>query len=182
MRIPKRLIWAIFSRFGEGVPAARRLGVTVGEDCRVLSGDFSSEPWLVKIGDRVTVSIGCRFMTHDGIGWLFRDEKGRRYRYGPISVGSDSFIGAGASVMPGVTIGERCIIGAGSVVTKDIPAGSVAVGNPARVLEQTYDSVRRRVLAEWPSESEMTGTTLRERVQSVLDLQQARSAVRTTSG
>ena len=52
----------------------------------------------------------------------------------PVRIGSNCWLGAGVIVMPGVTIGDDSVIGAGSVVTKDIPAGVVAVGNPCRVL------------------------------------------------
>ncbi|MFF9274886.1 sugar O-acetyltransferase [Streptomyces griseosporeus] len=52
----------------------------------------------------------------------------------PITVGDNVWIGGGAIVLPGVTIGDNSVIGAGAVVTKDVPAGVVAVGNPARVV------------------------------------------------
>lgn len=52
----------------------------------------------------------------------------------PIAIGSDVWVGGGAIICPGVTIGDRAVIGAGSVVTRDIPADSIAVGNPARVI------------------------------------------------
>ena len=52
----------------------------------------------------------------------------------PVHIGKNCWLGAGALVMPGVTIGDNTVIGAGSVVTKDIPANVVAVGNPCRVL------------------------------------------------
>ncbi|RZK23156.1 MAG: sugar O-acetyltransferase [Hymenobacter sp.] len=52
----------------------------------------------------------------------------------PITIGGDCWLGGGAIVGPGVTIGEGCVIGAGAVVTKDVPAYSLAVGNPARVV------------------------------------------------
>jgi acetyltransferase-like isoleucine patch superfamily enzyme len=52
----------------------------------------------------------------------------------PVRIGSRCFIGVSAVVLPGVTIGDDCIIGAGSIVAKDIPAGSLAVGNPARII------------------------------------------------
>ena len=55
----------------------------------------------------------------------------------PIMVGNDVYIGIRAMILPGVTIGNRCIIGAGSVVTKDIPDNSVAAGVPARVIKST---------------------------------------------
>ena len=53
----------------------------------------------------------------------------------PIKVGNNVYIGSGAYIMPGVTIGDNCIIGAAAVVTKDIPDKSVAVGVPARVIK-----------------------------------------------
>ena len=59
----------------------------------------------------------------------------RREEYGaPVSIGSDVWVGAGALILPGVRIGSRSVIGAGSVVTRDIPDGVLAVGNPCRVL------------------------------------------------
>jgi maltose O-acetyltransferase len=54
----------------------------------------------------------------------------------PITVGSDVWVGGGAIVCPGVTIGDRAVIGAGSVVTRDIPAGAFAAGNPCRVIRE----------------------------------------------
>jgi maltose O-acetyltransferase len=53
----------------------------------------------------------------------------------PISIGDDCWLGGGAIVCPGVRIGDGCVIGAGAVVTKDVPAYSLAVGNPARVVK-----------------------------------------------
>jgi maltose O-acetyltransferase len=58
----------------------------------------------------------------------------------PITIGEDCWIGGGAIICPGVTIGDRVVIGAGSVVTKDIPSDSLAVGNPARVIRNLADN------------------------------------------
>ncbi|WP_437227258.1 sugar O-acetyltransferase [Planctomicrobium sp. SH661] len=58
---------------------------------------------------------------------------------GPITVGSDVWVGGGAILCPGVTIGSRSVIGAGSVVTRDIPEGVVAAGNPCRVLREIVE-------------------------------------------
>ncbi len=162
-----RIKYRIVKRIKGRVYASRALGCSIGENCRILSDIATSEPWLITVGDRVTISSGVRFITHDGSGWHYRDHKGRRYRYAPIQVGSDVFIGAGAMVLPGVTIGDRCVIGAGSVVTKSVPDGSVVAGNPARPLG-TWDDLYARIAA-WPSDAEMKGVSYRERVSSIAE-------------
>ncbi len=67
----------------------------------------------------------------------------KQYQYNmPVHIGRNCWIGAGALIMPGVTIGDNTVIGAGSVVTKDIPANVVAVGNPCRVLREINEHDR----------------------------------------
>ena len=68
----------------------------------------------------------------------------KQYQYNmPVHIGRNCWIGAGALIMPGVTIGDNTVIGAGSVVTKDIPANVVAVGNPCRVLREISEHDRK---------------------------------------
>jgi galactoside O-acetyltransferase len=65
------------------------------------------------------------------------------YQYNmPIHIGRNCWLGAGVVVLPGITIGDGSVIGAGSIVTKDIPSGVVAVGNPCRVLREISDRDR----------------------------------------
>ena len=64
--------------------------------------------------------------------------KGYQYNL-PVRIGNNCWLGAGVIVLPGVTIGENTVVGAGSVVTKDLPANVVAVGNPCRVLREITD-------------------------------------------
>jgi maltose O-acetyltransferase len=65
----------------------------------------------------------------------FDAERRRREEFGkPVEIGADVWVGGGAIILPGVTIGARAVIGAGSVVTRDVPEGVVAAGNPCRVL------------------------------------------------
>ena len=65
----------------------------------------------------------------------FNAEQRRREEFGkPIEIGSDVWVGGGAIILPGVKIGDRAVIGAGSVVTRDIPEGVFAAGNPCRIV------------------------------------------------
>ena len=148
--------------------ALRTLGVKVGEGSRIYTRSFSGEPWLVSIGDRVTVAPGVDFITHDASSWLLQDEKGRRYRYARITVGNDVFIGANAVILPGVRIGNRVIVAAGSVVNRSIPDNCVVGGVPARFL-RTFDDFARRGLAVFRSEVDKRGKTFREQVDSIVD-------------
>ena len=131
---------------------ARAQGVKVGEGCRLLSlhsGTFGSEPWLVSLGDRVSISAGARLVAHDGGVWVFRDKYPDVELFGPIRVGSNVFIGIDVLVMPNVTIGDNVVIGARSVVTRDIPPGVVAVGSPCKPIksiEEYWQLVENRVV------------------------------------
>ena len=121
---------------------ALKNGLTVGKDVSIVGDvDFGSEPYLISLGDRVRVSFGVTFITHDGGTWAFRDlpEHKDVIKYGKIKVGSNTFIGARSIIMPGVTIGERCVIGCGSIVTKDIPDNSVVCGVPAEYIMSTSE-------------------------------------------
>ena len=74
---------------------------------------------------------------------LDADLRSKAYQYNmPVHIGNNCWIGAGAKIMPGVTIGDNTVIGAGSVVTKDIPANVIAVGNPCRVLREITEADR----------------------------------------
>lgn len=105
--------------FGKGIYA--NFNLTLVDDTHIYVGDHTM------FAPNVTVATAG----HPILPEL--REQGYQYNM-PVHIGRNCWLGAGVLVMPGVTIGENTVIGAGSVVTKDIPANVVAVGNPCRVL------------------------------------------------
>lgn len=116
-------------------------GAIIGQrtrlNCKVQA--FGTEPYLVRVGTDCLFAEDVRFITHDGgISVLNTLNKFGNVRYdkiAPIEIGNNVYIGTGAYIMPGVKVGDNCIIGARALVTKDIPSDSVAVGIPAKVIE-----------------------------------------------
>jgi maltose O-acetyltransferase len=120
-------------------------GLRIGTHCNLLY-PFDLDPshcWLIELGDDITFASEVRIVVHDAstirsVGHA---------RIAPVRIGSRVFVGARTTILPGVTIGDDVVIGAGSVVSRDIPPGTVAVGNPARVhdsLEHYNARIRER--------------------------------------
>jgi acetyltransferase-like isoleucine patch superfamily enzyme len=114
--------------------ALRARGVKIGKACRIYSTDFSTEPYLVEIGDRVRIAGGVKFLTHDGSARMLEARRPRIQSFGRIVIGDETFIGENAIILPGTTIGAYSIIGAGAVVRGAIPENSLVIGNPASVV------------------------------------------------
>lgn len=120
---------------GSLIERSRYYGVNIGENCRLNGMPYwGSEPWLITLGNHVEISLRVTFLTHDGATWCFREQD--RYkdviRYGKITIGDNCFIGANVTILPGVQIGRNTIVGANSVVTKNLDSDSVYAGTPAR--------------------------------------------------
>ncbi len=115
----------------------RQQGVKIGADCVIFTTQFSLEPYLVEIGNRVAVSGGTVFLTHDGSIWLLRSRRANAQHFGKITVGDNTYVGQNCIILPGTQIGANCIIGAGAVVRAKIPDNSIVVGNPATVVGRT---------------------------------------------
>ena len=109
-------------------------GMDIGKDVQISRSAKldRTNPRGVHIGDRSLVSFDAAILTHDFVGGRHLDTW----------IGSCCFVGARVVVMPGVRIGDHSVIGAGSVVTRDVPAHSIAIGNPARVVREGIQTAK----------------------------------------
>ena len=144
----------------------RKKGATIGNNCLVFSINFSTEPYLIEIGNHVVISPGTTFITHDGSVWLFRDEHPDITVFGKITIGDNSFIGINSILLPNTEIGSNCIIGAGSVVRGKIPDNSVVMGNPAKVVMKT--ELAKKFLISSKSRVDTKHMSPKERKQRIL--------------
>ena len=126
--------------FGKNVYA--NFNLTLVDDTHIYIGDYTM------LGPNVTIATAG----HP----ILPELREQIYQYNmPVHIGRNCWLGAGVIVLPGVTIGDNSVIGAGSVVTKDIPANVIAVGNPCRVLREISEKDReyyfkdREISEDW---------------------------------
>ena len=123
------------------IQALQARGLTLGKGVEIIDTFFfdPSHCFLISIGDRCTICPNVRLIAHDA--------STKRYlgytKIGRIDIRENCFIGDSVIVLPNVTIGPDAVVGAGSVVTRDIPPGSVAAGNPAKVLGRLADYLKK---------------------------------------
>lgn len=145
-------------RFNHSMPGSeeqdalmRRIFPDMGEGSRVHAPLTAIRPHCVKIGRDVTVMPGSLMMSAGGItiddGALIaanvqlisnnHDLYERRIiTCEPVRIGRNAWIGAGATILPGVTVGDNAVVGAASVVTRDVPPDTIVAGNPARFIRR----------------------------------------------
>jgi maltose O-acetyltransferase len=139
------MLWATLKRLrrrARGFADVDRLvkhGLMIGDDVYLAPGAVidPSFPWLVSIGEKSTLGPGVYVLAHDAstkrhLGYT---------RVGRVEIGRRVFIGAYSLVLPGVTIGDDVIVGAGSVVRQDVPEGVMVAGNPAVLVGKTEDYI-----------------------------------------
>lgn len=137
----------------------RSLGINIPEDYYENGHGFiapdvmfdGSDFSLISIGKNTTISVNVVFLTHDfsiskGLKMIGAEESGKFIK--PISVGENCFIGMRTILLPGTSIGNNVIIGAGSVVKGKIPDGVVIAGNPAKILCTTEEWAKRHYEAK----------------------------------
>lgn len=120
--------------------------INIGENCWVWHHSIIDGSNGVTIGKGVQIGAWVGIFSHSshvsirlhGENYINVDKHSRvGYVRSPVSIGDYSFVGAGASILPGVTIGRGCLVAAGAVVSKNIPDFSIASGNPAKVIGST---------------------------------------------
>lgn len=134
------LLRTLLGKFGEGSWIMPRFQCDYGYLVEIGANSFLNYDAIlldcarITIGDDVSIGPRCQLLTalHP-----MEDHEARRQRWesaAPITIGNNAWFGGGVIVCPGVTVGDDTVVGAGSVVTKDLPAKVFAAGNPARVI------------------------------------------------
>jgi acetyltransferase-like isoleucine patch superfamily enzyme len=117
----------------------------LGNDCSILPSTVIIDPAYTWIGDRVCLGR-CTLICHDGSIETLQQRYGLKIdRIGPVILENDVYVGEGAMILGGgggTRVGEGSVIGAGSVVRQSVPAGSVVMGNPAKVVARVQDMLR----------------------------------------
>lgn len=138
----KKLIGLFYARINR-VGYIKWLGVNISSENIYIYGNprtmFGSEPWLVSLGNNVHITRDVLFITHDGGTLIFRHLQPDLEVTAPIVVGDNVYIGVRSIILPGVKIGDNCVIAAGSIVTKDVPANMVVGGIPAKNIKSTNE-------------------------------------------
>ena len=129
-------------------------GAQIGADCNLCDHVFVENE--VVVGDRVTIKSGVQLW--DGVrieddvfigpnvtftNDPFPRSKNHPQKYATTLIQKGASIGANATVLPGITIGQNAMVGAGSVVTKDVPPNAIVMGNPARIVNYVFQSQRK---------------------------------------
>ncbi len=144
----RHLIDKLILRYGsqkQVIATLRRMGVQIGERCRIYTTRFGGEPWLIRIGNHVCISNDVTFVNHN-LNWPFQDKYESLTSFGTIEILDNCQIGVNVTLLPNIRIGPNAIVGAGSVVTKDVPPNTVVAGNPARPI-CTLEEYEQKCLA-----------------------------------
>ncbi len=136
----RKMIKKLFGKTGEKITIEPNFwcdygyNISVGENFYMNHNGIILDCAKIEFGDNVFIAPNCGFYTASHPLDAEIRNTGKRFAK-PIKIGNNVWIGGNVVVLPGVTIGDNSVIGAGSVVTKDIPANVVAYGNPCKVIK-----------------------------------------------
>ena len=128
----------------------KRYFKSIGEHCYLQPWNFGTEPHLISFGNDVHVASGVKFINHDITALMFRymdNNDSIPERKGKIEIGNNVFIGSNSVILYDVKIEDNVIIGAGSLVNRNIPSGSVAAGIPCRVVG-SFERYKEKIIEE----------------------------------
>lgn len=130
-----RMFPPLYTDFGKNI--------TIGKDVFINSGCHFQDQGGIEIGDGALIghNVVLATINHD-----LHPKENRKNHYAPIKIGAHVWIGSNATVLAGVSIGEWAVVGAGAVVTKDVPAFTVVGGVPAKVLKTIEDNLRKEIM------------------------------------
>jgi len=130
--------------------SALKKGLKIGNNTRIRGFPiFGTEPYLIELGNNVVITHGVTFLTHDwsiNVVNSLHPEKHFK-KFGKIIIKDNCFIGINSILLPNITMGPNSIVGAGSVVTKDVPPNTVVAGNPAKqicTIDEYYQKLNYR--------------------------------------
>ena len=155
------------------IEVCKARGLKVGKDVIFIEAPkFGSEPYLIEIGDRTKITANCTFINHDGAMYVIRstDKYSDARNFGRIKIGKNCFIGNNCTLLPGVEMGDNCILGAGSVLNSSMPSNSVYAGVPAKficTIEEYGDKALNNSVM-YPRELEATRPKLDEYIREHL--------------
>jgi acetyltransferase-like isoleucine patch superfamily enzyme len=134
----------------------RSKGMVIGDNCAIYAPTKTcidvQNPWMIEMGDNVQITEGVTILTH-GYDWsVFKGKYGDVLgSAGHVKIGSNVFIGMKATILKGTTIGDNVVIGANSLINKDVPSDCVVAGNPQRIIcsiDEYLEKRRNAQLAE----------------------------------
>ncbi len=139
--LPKLYHHILAKRRKRYIENLKRNGLKLGKNVEIIDTFFfdPSHCFLISIGDNCTICPNVRLIAHDAstkkiLGYT---------KIGMITIKENCFIGDSVIVLPNVTIGPNSIVGAGSIVTKDVPPNMIATGNPAKVISDVPDYIKK---------------------------------------